>query len=319
MKIFIATFPFGQCSKEPLKVLENSGFKIEYNSLGRRLKAGEVEKLVYDADGIIAGTEPYTSNVIEKCKNLKVISRVGVGLDNIDFQSCSDNNVIVTYTPEAPSDGVADLTIAQMINLFRGIQQSDRQIRSGVWHRVMGKLLSEIKIGVLGVGRIGKRVIRRLQPFGTDVYACDIVPDLEFGRQYNIRWVTKIDLFRECDLVTFHIPMNKNNYHCVGFKELSEMKEGAFVINTSRGPIIDENALVSLLLNKHLGGAALDVFIDEPYSGPLCEMDNVVLTAHIGASAKQSRYLMELGAATDCVKVLQGKVPDNPVTWKDFE
>ncbi len=306
MKIIIATYPFGLCGKKPIDMLEETGWDIQYNYLGRRFKKNEVKDAIEDTDGVIAGTEPYTKESLEKCRNLKVISRVGVGLDNIDFEICKSKNIDVTYTPDAPSDAVADLTLAQIINLLRGIKISDKLIRRGQWERTMGKLVKEVKIGILGVGRIGKKVVKRLLPFKANIYACDINPDYEFGRDTNIIWTEKKELFKICDLISIHIPMSTNNYHCVGVNELNIMKHGSFIINTSRGPIVDEKVLVSLLYNKHLGGAALDVFENEPNVGALSTFDNTILTAHIGASTNQSRYLMELEATEDCIRVLKG-------------
>ena len=317
--IQVTTYPFGACDSKSSAVLESTGYEIRYNPFGRRLKPDEVKEIVRDADGIIAGTEPYTQDVIEHCTNLQVLSRVGIGLDNVDFKACQANDVIVTYTPDAPSDGVADLTVAQIINLLRSIYISNDSVRQGFWKRIIGKLVSEVDIGVLGVGRIGKRVISRLSAFGPTIYACDIKPDREFGKQYNLQWVDKDKLFAACDLVTVHIPMNKSNYHCISYEELSRMKEGAFLINTSRGPIVDETALLSHMQNQHLGGVALDVFENEPYEGPLVEFENVIFTAHIGASAKACRFKMELEAAQDCLRVLKGEKPVNPVMEDLFD
>lgn len=311
--IFVATFPFGTVNPEPIRVLEKTGWKIIYNPLGRRLKDGEVIRYMQDVEGVVAGTEPYTSDLICQCEKLEVISRVGVGLDNIDFDACVKRGVKVTYTPDAPADAVADLSVAQVINLLRGITCSDKAIRGSLWHRHMGYLVKEVPIGILGVGRIGKRVIKRLNPFGPQMYACDLNPDLDFGGRYNIKWVNKKELFETCKLVSIHVPLNSENHHCVDFNELSSMKKGSFLINTSRGPVLNEFALVSLIRNNHLAGAALDVFENEPYSGPLTGFDNVILTAHIGASASHSRYLMELGAAEDCVNILHGNAPNNIV------
>lgn len=312
--IQVTTYPFGTCNPESRLVLARTKYEIRYNPYERRLEPGEVGDLLTGVHGVVAGTEPYTREVIERCSNLEVISRVGVGLDNIDFQACKSNDVIVTYTPDAPADGVADLTVAQIINLLRGIYLSNNSVRDGFWNRIIGKLISEVKIGVLGVGRIGKRVIKRLSVFGANIYGCDVKPDYDFGKKYNIKWLNKEDIFKTCDLITIHIPMNKKNYHCVGFEEMSRMKVGSFLINTSRGPIVDESALVCLLQNQHLGGVALDVFEKEPYEGPLVNFDNVIFTAHIGASANYCRYKMELEAAIDCVRVLSGQEPVNMVT-----
>jgi D-3-phosphoglycerate dehydrogenase / 2-oxoglutarate reductase len=308
--ILVATYPFGLCGIEPVEMLKKTGWNIYYNSLGDRLKNNEVREMLCGMDAVIAGTEPYNRETIEGCKNLKVISRVGIGLDNVDFEACKENGVVVTYTPDAPSNGVAGLTIAQILNLLRGVHISNNLVKRGEWKRVTGKLVREIKIGVLGVGRIGAKVIRRLIPFGADIYACDSDSNVrkKWEMTYqNIKWVDKTELFKECDLVTIHIPLNDTNRNCVGLKELSSMKSGSFVINTSRGPILDEDALVSLLYNKHLAGAALDVFIKEPYEGPLINFENVLLTAHIASSARESRYLMECRAVEDCVRFLRGQ------------
>jgi D-3-phosphoglycerate dehydrogenase / 2-oxoglutarate reductase len=312
-KIFIATYPFGKCKKETIDILKETGWEIIFNPFGRRLKHNEVADMIVNVNAVIAGTEPYTKETIEKCKNLEVIARVGVGLDNVDFNACENNNIILTYTPEAPSDSVADFALAQIINLLRGIKQSDSLVREGKWQRPMGKLLKEVSVGVLGVGRIGKRVINRLLPFEPKIYACDIMPDYEFGKNKNLNWVSKKELFKICDIITIHIPMNKKNYHCVGFHELNNMGRDSFIINTSRGSIIDEEVLVSLLYKNHIGGAALDVYENEPYVGPLSLFDNVILTAHIASSTTMSRYLMELGASKDCIRVLKGEEPLNKV------
>ena len=318
--ILIATHPFGLCGVEPVELLNETGWNIKYSLLGRRLKLNEVGEMLDGIHGVVAGTEPYNEETLSQARDLKVISRVGIGLDNVDFEVCRKKNIIVTYTPEAPSEGVADLTVAQIINLLRGTCISNSLMRQGQWKRTMGKLVKEINIGVLGVGRIGSKVIKRLIPFGANIYACDIKEDVvsKYREIYKqIKWGSKEDLFRQCDLVTIHIPLNKNNYNHVGVKEFGLMKEGSFIVNTSRGPILNEDDLFYFLNNEHLGGAALDVFTKEPYEGPLTQFNNVILTAHIASSANETRYSMELGAAEDCVRVLQGKEPLRPAP--DFE
>lgn len=315
-EILIATYPFGQCGEKPVKTLEGTGYRLRYNSLGRRLREDDMVDIIGDAYGVIAGTEPYTRDIIEKAPNLQVISRVGVGLDSVDFYACQDNNITVTFTPEAPSDGVADLAVAQIINLLRGVFESDKSVRDGTWSRYMGMLIREVNVGILGVGRIGGRVVKRLRGFNPkNILCCDLNPQKDIK---NITWLDKKDLFEQSDILTIHIPMNKRNYHCVGFDEISSFKKGSFLINTSRGPVIDEKALCSFLCNGYLAGAALDVFEKEPPSGNILESKNTILTAHIGSSTYGSRYGMELGAAIDCAKVLMGEQPDNSVTEKDI-
>ncbi|GAH42250.1 unnamed protein product [marine sediment metagenome] len=158
-----------------------------------------------------------------------------------------------------------------------------------------------------------------LQPFKPRILACDLERDVEFGKKFGLRWADKKELFPNADLVTLHIPYNKQNHHYVDRKTLSMMKTGSCLINTSRGPVVDEEALTDALLQKHLGGAALDVFEKEPYEGVLTQLDNIVLTAHMGASARESRFLMELGAAENCIRVLEGKKPKHDAILETLE
>ncbi len=307
--IQVTTYPFGTCNKLTRDILQKTGWDVRYNPYKRRLKPTEVKDLVTDAYGIIAGTEPYTKEIIDSCKNLKVLSRVGVGFENVDIEACHKRGIIVTYTPEAPVQGVAELTMCQILNLLRGVLISNNSVRDKEWNRYIGFLISEVKIGILGVGRIGGRLAKMLQPFAPQLYGCDIAINKQLGEQYNINWLSHDELFKTCDVITVHVPLNDENFHLVGTKEFEKMQPGSFFINLSRGPVVDEVALIKHLESGHLSGAALDVFEQEPYIGRLTEFNNVVLTAHIGASARHTRFLMELGAAEDCVRVLSGLTP----------
>lgn len=310
MKILLSTFPFGKYDKSPLKLLEDTGWEIIKNPFKRRLKASDMEKLTSGVHGIIAGTEPYTEELFKRnSKCLKVIARVGIGLDSIDFNAASKHNVQITYTPDAPSQAVAELTVAQIINLNRFILSSDRSIRNFAWNRMIGWLLSERKIGILGLGRIGKLVVALLKPFGCEILVHDVKPDLAFIKKFGVKNVSCDELFKSSDVLSIHIPLTEQNLHFVNREKLAIMKTGSFLINTSRGSILDEGALTDALLQSHIGGAALDVFEKEPYEGVLNKLDNVILTGHIGASARQSRKDMEYRATEDCIRVLKGLPP----------
>jgi D-3-phosphoglycerate dehydrogenase len=307
-KILIATHPFAKTGRKPLDLLEETGWDLKFNPFGRRLRIGDIEEIIEDVDAIIAGTEPYPEELLKKSK-IKVISRVGIGLDNIPLRACKEMDIQVTYTPDAPSQGVAELTVGNIINLARHVLPSDRSVREGAWNRLMGKLINDITIGIVGVGRIGKRVIQLLQPFDANLMVCDIEPDIKFGKKYGLRWYHKKELFKNADIVSLHIPGSKRNKNYLDRNTIAKMKTGSAVINTSRGIILDEKALYDALIQKHLSGAALDVFRDEPYDGPLSNLENVIMTAHIAASAGGSRFMMELGAVEDCIKVLNGDSP----------
>jgi|SRR5690606_5417678 len=307
-RILIATHPFGKTGRKPLELLQETGWELIFNPHGRRLKKSDIPELIEGVDAIIAGTEPYSEEVLRKSK-LKVISRVGIGLDSVPLKACKEMGISVTYTPDAPSQGVAELTVANIINLARHVIPSDRSVREGAWNRLMGGLINDVTIGIVGIGRIGKLVTQLLQPFRPNLLACDINPDMAFGEKYGLKWCNKEEIFRASDIITLHIPGSKRNHNYLDRQTIATMKTGAAVINTSRGVVVDERALYDALVQKHLSGAALDVFVHEPYEGPLRELDNVILTAHIAASANGSRYLMELGAVEDCIRVLKGECP----------
>ena len=317
-RVQLATWPFGTAGRKPLELLEQTGWELVFNPRHRRLRPHDVADLLQDIDGVIAGTEPYNSETLCNANRLQVISRVGIGLDTVDLEFCRDANIQVTYTPDAPSQAVAELTVANILNLLRHIHQSDRSVREGAWNHLMGQLVQETTIGVIGVGRIGSCVIRLLEPFHPTILANDTDPKVYGTPMPNTKWCPTEDIIRRADMITFHIPMCTENHHFVSRSLISKMKTGAFLINTSRGAIVDTEALTDALVQKHLGGAALDVYENEPYEGPLTKLDNSVLTAHIGASARQSRYLMELSAAEDCIKVLNGESPNNDALKDTF-
>ena len=300
-RVLIAASPFGVTGRKPLDLLEQSGWEIVPNPYGRRLKAGEVNELLRDIDIVIAGTEPYRADTLVNANRLKMISRVGIGLDSVDLDICRQKGIAVGYTPDAPSDAVAELTVANIIALARHIHASDRSVRENAWNRLMGRLVREMTIGIVGCGRIGSRVIRLLEPFQPRIKAFDLYPAVHGRPLPNVTWCGMDEILETSDLVSLHIPLNARNRGLIGRREIARMKTGALLVNTARGGVVDDKALEEALLQKHLGGAALDVFETEPYEGPLTRLDNVILTAHIGASANESRYLMELGAVENCL------------------
>jgi len=310
-RVLLSTYPFGATGRKPLDLLEQTNCELVPNPYKRRLKTGEVATHLRDVDAVIAGTEPYSAETLAQANRLKVIARVGIGLDSVDLEYCREHDIMVTYTPDAPSKGVAEMTLAYIISLLRHVRQSDTSVRMGAWNRLMGMLVGEAKIGILGVGRIGSILIDLLQPFGPTILASDINPEVHGKSLPNVEWVDLEQLLSECDVLTVHIPLCERNSNFIDRYRIAKMKTGAMLINTSRGGIVDEGALADALVQHHLGGAALDVFEEEPYEGPLTNLDNVIMTAHMGASAWGSRYLMELGAAEDCIRVLKGKEPEH--------
>jgi len=215
-KVLITTSPFGKCGDKPIRLLDETGWEIVRNPYNRRLREDEVLDLIQDVDAVIAGTEPYPIDKLPKTGNrLKVISRVGIGLDNINLSDCQKRGIRVTYTPDAPSQAVAELTIENILNLSRFVSLSDRSVRARAWNRYLGKLVREMTIGVVGVGRIGKLVIELLSSFKPNIIATEITPDHAFSEKYGFTWVSKKELLKRSDVVTLHIPGGKQNYNYI--------------------------------------------------------------------------------------------------------
>jgi len=268
------------------------------NPYGRKVSVDELIALAQDAEGLIAGTEPITEKVLLKLPKLKVISRCGAGIENINLEVANRLGVKLFNTPNAPTVSVAELTIGLMLNLLRKINVMDADVKCGGWNKLMGNLLAKKNIGIIGFGRIGKKVADLLSAFECRmVYYDPYIKD----RVTNYKSVGLSELLKCSDIVCIHAATQER---LLGKKELSLMKQGSFLVNVSRGEVIDEKALYVSLKNGHLSGAALDVFEKEPYNGPLKKMNNVILTPHIGSYSKEARITMEREAVDNLLKGL---------------
>ncbi|MCX5749187.1 MAG: phosphoglycerate dehydrogenase [Candidatus Saganbacteria bacterium] len=299
MKVFISTTTFAEYEDQPLKMLKDHGMEFQVNPLRKKLSGEELISLAKDAQGLIAGTEVLTAEVLKELKSLKVISRCGAGLDNVDLKAAKGLNIMVFNTPDAPTDAVAELTLGLMLDCLRKISGADRQIRHGKWNKPMGNLLKGKNVGIIGYGRIGKAVGRLAEAFGANVSAYDVAKDPD-GKKY----LSFDQLIAGSDIISLHVPGSKTG-HLIHAKAVSNMKNGAFLINASRGGLVDEEALYEALKSGKLAGAGIDTFEKEPYQGKLIELDNAVLTSHIGSYAKESRINMEQQAVENLIRGLE--------------
>lgn len=301
--ILITTSSFDLDSAGLLADLKARGFSIIPNPFGRKLTEAEVTELLerYQPVAMIAGVEPLNRSVLTAAKHLRVISRCGIGMDSVDGEAARDLGIAVTNTPDAPTIPVAELTMGLILGLLRRIHLSDAGIRRGVWERPMGTLLHGKTAGVIGCGRIGTCTARLLNAFGCRVLGYDVIPR-------NSQWYENADLpevLGDSDIVLLHLTYSDQTHHFLNRERIALMKEGAVLVNTARGGLVDEGALEDALRSGHLGGAALDCFEEEPYHGPLRDLDNVVLCAHIGSYAREARRLMELQAAENMMGKLK--------------
>ena len=306
-KIFLAPTTFGHYSYQPIKFLEEYNFEHRANSIARKLLPKEIIELAHSAEGIIAGTETYSEEVIERLPNLKVISRLGVGMDNIDLKAAKEKGIKVFKTKTTPAPAVAELVLGLMINVSRHISQSDQLIKNGSWKKEMGCLLQGKTLGIIGLGIIGKALIRLVQGFDFTVLAYDRVKDEKFQKEYSVKYSELDTLLKESDIVSLHVNLTDQTVHLINKTRLELMKPDSVLINTSRGEIIDENALFQALEDNQLAGAGLDVFNKEPYDGSLSKLNNVVLTPHIGSYAREIRIQMEIEAAQNLIKGLSNE------------
>lgn len=284
-----------EINKEAFELIKKEFAEAEYDPLEPEDRF--IER-IRDAEALFVRSKPkVTSKVIESAKKLKVIARAGVGLDNIDVEAAKKKGIKVINTPEATSISVAELAIGLMLSLLRKIPFSHNSVKSGKWERskFLGAELHGKKLGIIGFGRIGKAVAERAKAFGLEILVYDPYVDMETCLRYNVKRVELTELLKTCDIISLHMPSTPETKGMIGKKEFDSMKLGAYLINTARAELIQQEYLLEALKNK-LAGAAFDVYVKEPPANdPLLNLDNVVFTSHLGASTQegQERAIIE--------------------------
>jgi len=322
LRVLITTIPFAEIDKQPLELLEMSGAEVVINPMGRALKETDLLELISDVDVLIAGTELITERVLEKASHLKLISRVGIGLDSVDLLAARQRGITVCYTPNAPSPAVAELTIGLMIDLLRKVQISNFCMHKGEWYRYLGRRLSEVTVGIIGVGRIGSRVIGHLAGFECSrilVNDVDASEKLPHHPTCTIEWVSKDTIYSEADIISIHVPLTNKTRDLITADHISLMRRGTLLVNTARGGIVNEQDLFDALQSGHLGGAAIDVFGEEPYDGKLTALDQCLLTAHMGSMSVDCRARMEIEATEEAVRFMSGSALQSTVPEEEYD
>jgi D-3-phosphoglycerate dehydrogenase len=300
-KILITTSSFGIESPKPLDMMREAGFDIVLNPYGRKLAEDELLALLskHRPKYLVAGTETIGRRTLDAAGPfLRMVSRCGTGVDNIDLPAAREAGVKIANTPDAPVRAVAELTVGLMLDLLRGISTADRDMRNGKFRKHMGKLLFGKTVGLVGCGRIGTTVAKLLSPFGCRLMGYDKYIDTH----ELIDLVTLNALLDAADIISLHIPYNDENRHTVNASAISKMRDGVILLNVSRGGLVDEGALCSALANEKIKAAGIDCFEKEPYSGRLTEFPNVVLTPHIGSYAVEARIEQETAAVRNILE-----------------
>jgi glyoxylate reductase len=305
-----------------LKVLEEStDLDITYNTLDDGFSKSELIAWTRDADGLLCLlTDTIDAEVLDQCPNLKVISNMAVGYNNIDVVEATKRGIVVTNTPGVLTEATADFTWALLLAAARRVGEGERLVRSHNWHgwgplQLLGGAVNGKTLGLIGMGRIGQAVARRAAGFNMDIiYYNRSALDPALENELKLRRVELDELLVTSDYVSLHAPYTNQTHHIINVESLGRMKPTAYLINTSRGPLVDEAALVAALQAGQIAGAGLDVFEKEPELYPgLTELDNVVLAPHLGSATHETRGEMSRLAATNLVAVLRGQRPANPV------
>jgi D-3-phosphoglycerate dehydrogenase len=269
-----------------------------------------VTRVLHGIDGVIASTEPYTREVL-KNSQLRVIARTGVGYDAIDVAAATELGVAVTTTPGTNHDSVAETAIALMMGVFRGLPWRYKELFTGKWTRRALPRLTGKTIGLVGLGRIGKAMVPRCQGLGLSVIAYDPFADAAFAAQHNVRLCSLDELLAQADIVSLHLPASADTTNLINAQTLAKMKRGSVLVNTARGALVDEDALVAALRSGQLLGAGLDVFKIEPLplDSPLLKLDNVLMLPHIAGMDDESLQSTATMAAQCVVDILTGRWP----------
>jgi phosphoglycerate dehydrogenase-like enzyme len=269
-----------------------------------------------DVDGLLAGLDEIDASVIAAAPRLRAIARYGVGVSNVDLHAAARSGVIVTNTPGANAEAVAELTIGFLFALARSITRADRALRAGRWHAWRGSEIAGKSLGILGLGKIGQAVARRAVCLGCAVLAYDPKPDHTFATQYQVGLASLEEVVAQADYLTLHLPLLPETRDLVDRRLLAGMRQGSFLINTARGELVVEEDLLWALESGHLQGAALDTLRAEPFPAdhPLSAREEVIVTPHIGASTAEAARAMGRMAVQDLLAVLSGRPPRFPVT-----
>ena len=297
---------------ELLRPLVEAGHELAFHRFPGVPDEDGVIAVLDGAEAAIVGVEPYTPRVLDSCPSLRIISRTGVGYDAIDVDAATARGVVVATTPGTNHHSVAEAAVALLLAAMRRIAFADRQMRTSGWNpRPYGVELRGQTVGVVGTGLIGKEVVRRLQGWGVRMLLSDVVQDHLFAEQHGARYVERDELLRASDAITLHAPLLPSTRHLIDESALRTMKPTAYLVNTARGPLVDEAAVARALAEGRLAGAALDVFEVEPLpaDSPLLGLDNVTLTQHVAGVTVESMRAMTAMAVDSVVRVLRGEPP----------
>jgi len=314
-KVFV-TRPIPKAALDLLR----ARFEVQVYPTDAAMKPPQLGDACRDVEGLLVVGARVNEEVLGQASKLRVVANCGVGYDNIDVAACTRRGIVVTNTPGVLTDATADLAFALLLAVARRVAEGDRYVRNGRWKRwefgaMWGAEVHHKTLGIYGFGRIGQAMARRGRGFAMPIlYHSRTRANQDLEHELDARYVDGETLLGESDFVSLHIPMAPETHHLIGARELSLMKPTAFLINTARGKIVDEEALVQALKSHQIAGAGLDVFEHEPHlHAELAKLDNVVLLPHVGSATGETRLKMAMLAAENLIAALDGRRPPNIV------
>ena len=311
LKILVLASPFCEHDLKPINILKKNNIHYDLNPKGRKLTENEITNIIEKYDGLIADVETLNMKVLSKAKNLKIISRVGIGVNNIDLKFAKKKKIIISNTPDAPTPAVVELNLSLIFALIRNVVIHSTELKKGNWERLLGLRLPFLTIGILGLGRVGSSLAKKLLKIGCKKI---LYNDLN-KKKTNSRTIFKSKdyIFKNCDLICLTLPETLKTKNFLNKKIFKQMKKTSFIINTSRGELINEKDLLNFLKKGYFSGIALDVFNNEPYKGEFRKFNRCILTPHIGSHTIDCRNKMELEATKNIENFFKSKPIINKV------
>ena len=307
-RVLVTPRAFLDMEGEHKHILKEAGCEVVANPKPRALTEDELAAYIPGMEAIIIGDEPLTHRVLDRATGLKVISKFGSHVDNIDVDVAAARGIPVTFTPGVSHPAIAELTLALMFAMLRGIPQMDRDIRNGKWSSVAGIELMGKMLGIIGMGGIGKEVTKRALALGMNVMAFDMQPDESFAEHHGIEYVPADELLKNSDIVTLHLDFNPETKGWLSKMRVARMRPGSYLINTGRPELIDEGSVLDALRSQRIRAAAFDLPTeDSPFTVPLLSQDNVLVSGHAGPNTEECVLRQAVKAAENLVAVLHGQ------------
>jgi len=306
---------FEELYKRNLKNIFNDKYIMREIFFNKLYSKQQMIDIAADEKVLIITLETIDKDVLEAYSNLKILVIYGVGFNNIDIQAAKEKGIFVTNASGANAISVAELSLGLMLSAARNIINVNNLTKAGKWNLFLGTEITHKTLGIVGLGKIGKELVKKITGFGMKILAYDVFRDEDFADKWKVEYVDIDRLASESDFISLHVPSSKENYHLIDYNFFCKMKKSAILINTARGKIVNENDLIKALEEKKIAGAALDVFENEPpsYHSRLFQLNNVVTTSHIGGSTLEAMIRIGVITLKNLEETFQGKIPKNNV------